>query len=134
MALVASTRCGRDLADRGLVNDRHLLHRRRGGGVLPLPQFEAIPSETRRCIEKLDVRAGAYALKTLRTCPVSMGDAWNCQNWVRECVGQLYESGDILEESYNAFCAWSDRILAGYEGMTKPGQVYIYPILVVAKC
>lgn len=56
-------------------------------------------------VDEIVENAAESALKTLRACPVSTDDAWNCQNWVRECVEQLYESGDMLEESYNALCA-----------------------------
>lgn len=82
---------------------------------------EQMPIVDESPIGEIGEDAAESALKTLRTCPVSTDDAWNCQNWVRECVEQLYASGVILEESYNAFCAWDERILAGYDA-TRPGM------------
>lgn len=73
------------------------------------------------------------ALKTLRTCPVSKDDAWNCQNWARECVKQLYDSGDIQEENYNAFCAWNDRVLAKYN-VARPGTYFAFAYTILMPC
>lgn len=54
------------------------------------------------------------ARRTMRTHPCGTERDWNCQDWVRSCVCELYQTGLIDKEAYHGFYHWNNDIVRGY--------------------
>lgn len=52
-----------------------------------------------------------FALAILRVCPVKVDERWNCQDWVRECLGMLDVAGAIVKPGPEVSSVWNNGMM-----------------------